>query len=86
MWDGSVNRCVYIQDAGPWFEHWGVDPEDDSGKRNLHIDTVAEINDSPLRLGAGFATRVYEAGESGMGYCVFRLILSGRSGGRLRNR
>ncbi len=71
-----MNRCVYIQDAGPWFAQWGVDPEDDPGKRSLDIDTVAEIEESPLRLRADFATKVYEAGESGMGYCVFRLILS----------
>jgi hypothetical protein len=69
--DGSSLDRVYIVDAQPWFEQWGVWPEQDSAKFSLSIRDVARILDSPSRLPARFANQIYEAGESGMGYTIF---------------
>lgn len=72
--DGSVVDCVYLAEAGPWFAAWGIWPEDDRGKDSIDIRDVVEIADSPSRLPAPFADRLYEAGESGMGYTVFTVL------------
>jgi hypothetical protein len=69
--DGSKVDRVYIADAQPWFQQWGVWPEEDGGKSSLDIRSVAQIMDSPSRLPAKFANELYEAGESGMGYTIF---------------
>lgn len=69
--DGSSMDRVYVVDAEPWFEQWGVWPEEDSAKFSLDIRSVVQIADSPSRLPAKFANQIYEAGESGMGYTIF---------------
>jgi hypothetical protein len=69
--DGSSMDRVYVVDAQPWFEQWGVWPEEDGGKFSLDIRSVVRIADSPSRLPANFANQVYDAGESGMGYTIF---------------
>jgi len=69
--DGSVIDKVYVVDAKPWFRHWGVWPEADRGKHSVDIDTVAAIAESPSRLPGAFADKLYQAGESGMGYTIF---------------
>jgi hypothetical protein len=69
--DGRTLECVYIVEAVSYFQVWGVWPEDDRGKRSVRIEDVVEIRDSPLRLPAGLANQLYEAGESGMGYLIF---------------
>jgi hypothetical protein len=60
----------------PYIKHWGAFPEDDSGKQSVQIEDVSEIEESPSRLPAKIANKIYEAGESGMGYCVFTLVFS----------
>jgi hypothetical protein len=69
--DGTLAECVYFSAAKPWFEHWGVWPADDEGKRSVSILDVVSIEESPHRLPAKFANTLYEAGESGMGYTLF---------------
>jgi hypothetical protein len=69
--DGSVQDRVYIVDADSYIRTWGVWPEDDPAKRSIPLDDVGEIEASPFRLPAALANRLYEAGESGMGYCLF---------------
>src|SRR6266542_3300388 len=79
--DGRALDRVYVVQAEPYIRLWGIWPEFDRGKRSLSIDEVVQINESPSRLPARLATKMYEAGESGMGYCRFILIL--RDGRRL---
>jgi len=71
--DGTVHDRVYIVDAEPWFRQWGVWPEDDDGKSFLPLQRVSKIADSPSRLPAGAAEKLYAAGESGMGYTIFTI-------------
>jgi hypothetical protein len=73
--DGTVRDCVYVQNSKRWFPVWGVDPEDDQGKRSVPIERVVAIRESPTRLPPRFANKMYDAGESGMGGCFFRLVL-----------
>ena len=75
--DGRVLDRVYVQEAYTWKQSWGVWPEDDGGKAAISIDEVASISDSPARLPPGLATRLLEAGETGMGYTKFTLVLRG---------
>lgn len=42
---------------------------------DIPIGSVARIEESPFRLPARLATKMYEAGESAMGGCVFTLVL-----------
>jgi hypothetical protein len=39
------------------------------------IQDVTQIADSPVRLPAELANQLYAAGESGMGYVVFTVVL-----------
>ncbi len=79
--DGTALDRVYVVQAEPHIRLWGIWPEHDRGKRSLSIDEVVQIGESPSRLPARLVTKMYEAGESGMGYCRFVLIL--RDGRRL---
>jgi hypothetical protein len=73
--DGSTVERVYVVEALPYFRTWGIAPEDDGAKSWLSIHEVRSVRESPDRLDARLATKMYEAGESGMGYCVFQLAL-----------
>ena len=72
--DGRTLPCVYVVDAQIYINQWGVWPEDDQGKQKVRIEEVSSIIESPLRLPARFANELYQAGESGMGYCLFTLV------------
>ncbi len=74
--DGRKLDCVYVVPEEPYINLWGVFPEDDSGKNSVEIENVSEITDSPSKLPAKIANKIYEAGESGMGYCVFTLVFT----------
>jgi hypothetical protein len=74
--DGRKLDCVYVVPEQPYIKIWGVFPEDDSGKESVQIEDVSEIEESPSRLPAKIANKIYDAGESGMGYCVFTLIFN----------
>jgi hypothetical protein len=74
--DGRTVDCVYIVPEEPYIKLWGVWPEDDRGKWSLPITAVAEIRDSDSRLPGKFANQLYEAAESGMGYCVFTVVFA----------
>lgn len=73
--DGRTLDRVYVVEAAPYIRLWGVWPEDDRAKPWVPIGDVVRIEDSPARLPARLATKLYAAGESGMGYCLFALIL-----------
>ena len=58
--------------------------EDAPGLRTdwrIHRDEIAEVRPYPFRMPAHLATKLYSAGESGMGYEIFTMDL--RSGQRL---
>jgi len=71
--DGTERDWIYVAEAYPWFKSWGVWPEDDPGKHSLSLDAIANLRESPTRLPPDIADQIYEAGESGMGYCLFTL-------------
>ena len=75
--DGSHLDCVYLVDAPSYIRMWGVWPEDDSGKEAVRVEDVLELSESPFRLPAELANQVYQAGESGMGYCRFSVQFRG---------
>jgi hypothetical protein len=67
--DGSVHERVYLIDAEDYARTWGLVPD----RAVLSARDVVRIEEAPDRLPAEFATTLYRAGESGMGYCVFEL-------------
>lgn len=69
----SLDR-VYLVSQAPWIKLWGVYPSSDSGKYEVLASDLVSIAESPCRLPAPFATELYKAGESGMGYTVFTVV------------
>lgn len=72
--DGRRVSRVYIVPEDRYIRVWGVWPEDDQGKRSVRIEDVAELRESADRLPVSLAAKLYAAGESGMGYCVFTVV------------
>ncbi len=73
--DGTLLGRVYVVEATAYKEFWGIWPSDDEAKRYVLVEKIEEIKESPFRLSAVFADRLYEEGESGMGYCIFTVVL-----------
>jgi len=73
---GEACDTVYIVPEKPYVKHWGVYPENDSGKRRIRMEDIAELQESPIRLPAQFANEVYRGGESGMGYTIFTVVFA----------
>lgn len=78
---GETRDFVYVVDADEYIRVWGVWPEDDTGKRALAVEDVVAVEESPYRLPAELANKLYAWGESGMGYTLFTVVL--RDGRRL---
>ena len=76
MKDGTVLVCVYVVPEGPYIKHWGVYPEQDRGKSHISVADVDALAESPRRLPARFADKLYESGESGMGYTIFTVVFA----------
>lgn len=74
--DGTVFDTVYIEPEKPYLRFWGVYPEDDRDSRFVRIEDVENVEDSPVRLPARFASEIYRNGESGMGYTIFTVVFS----------
>jgi hypothetical protein len=72
--DGRRLSHVYVVPEDRYIQVWGVWPEDDEGKRSVQIEEVVEICESADRLPAKLAAKLYAAGESGMGYCIFTVV------------
>lgn len=68
--DGSVVPCAYVM---PEDYFLGRVP---SGPDFISIDAVEAIEECRHRLPAEIATRVHNAGETGMGYCLFTIKFS----------
>ena len=71
--DGQVIDHVYVVPDQPYYRIWGIWPKDDDGKQKIDVQRVAFISESPSRLPVHIANTLYQAEESGMGYCVFTL-------------
>ena len=67
---------VYMVPEVTYVDYWGVYPEDDPQKKCVYVRDIRMIKESPSRLPLPIAKRLYEAGESGMGYCVFTIVFS----------
>jgi hypothetical protein len=76
MKDGTVLVCVYVVPEAPYIKQWGVYPQQDRGKSHISIADVEALTDSPTRLPARFANKLYKAGESGMGYTIFTVVFA----------
>lgn len=74
--DGSSFDRVYVVDAESYIKVWGVWPEGDRAKRYLSIQDVTKIEESPFRIPPHLANKMYHTGESGMGYCIYTLVLN----------
>jgi len=73
---GEACDTVYIVPEKPYIEHWGAYPENDSGKRWIRMEDIAEVEESPIRLPAQYANEIYKNGESGMGYTIFTVVFA----------
>ncbi len=73
---GETFDTVYIVSEKPYVKYWGVYPENDSGKRWIRMEDIAEVKESPVRLPAQFANEIYKNGESGMGYTTFTVVFA----------
>lgn len=73
---GATMDRVYMVAEAPYISLWGVYPEQDHWKSSIKIADVVSIAESPSRLPAQVANRLYEAGESGMGYQIFTIVFS----------
>ena len=67
---------VYFVEEQDYLRQWKVVPGEDPARRALALETIEDLAESPTRLPARFADRLYRAGESGPGYSDFTLILS----------
>jgi hypothetical protein len=68
---GEVLPRVYLLEESSYLRFWGDDPK----RSSIDPDTIASIDESPNRLPAALANEVYAAGESGMGYAIFTVVL-----------
>lgn len=71
--DGTWRDRVMVVEQTEYINTWGFWPDQDSEKLGLKIEDVAEITDSPSRLPRRLAVALYRVGETGMGYCLFRI-------------
>lgn len=69
--NGDVIDTAYIESEQPFLRLWGAHPEK---PWSINVEDIAEAADSPSRLPARFATELYRAGESGMGYAIFTVV------------
>jgi hypothetical protein len=76
MKDGTVLATVYVVPEGPYIKHWGVYPQQDRGKSHISVADVDALAESPSRLPARIADKLYKSGESGMGYTIFTVVFA----------
>jgi hypothetical protein len=76
MKDGTVLVCVYVVADEPYIKHWGIYPQQDRGKSYISLSDVDALAESPRRLPAQFANKLYKSGESGMGYTIFTVVFA----------
>lgn len=74
--DGIEKDKVYLVSAQQYIKFWGIWPEEDSNKKYVEILDVLHIKQSPSTLPVYITNKIYDAGESGMGYHIFTLVFS----------
>jgi hypothetical protein len=75
--DGTVQKCVYFMTAATSMRLLGRNGPAAVPDRNWILeDEVASIGESPVRLPARFANKIYRAGESHYGCYTFALVFS----------
>ncbi len=72
--DGSIIDNVYIMDLQVYLRTWVIMPDKDKAKQYILIEDVVDIRDSPNRLPVKLANKLHNAGESGMGYIIFKIL------------
>ena len=72
--DGRTVERVYVVEALQYIRHWGIFLNEGPADREIAIEDVRRIGESPHRLPAALATKLYRAGESGMGYMIFTIV------------
>lgn len=73
--DGGTFDRVYVQELSSLIERWGI-PMEHLEMQPVRIESVVQIESSPSRLPVGLANKLYQAGESGMGYVIFTVVLN----------
>jgi len=76
MKDGTEHRFVCFAEARSWLAAWAPLPGVELGRHHLDIRDIATLRECSSRLPPAFANRLYEAGESGMGFSIFTLRFS----------
>jgi len=71
---GTKLDCIYLVAQYAYMKTWGQYPP-----HEIALENIIELRNSSFRLPAKFATKLYEAGESGMGYSIFTVKFSGGS-------
>lgn len=75
---GWVSENVVIAEASSYLEQWGAWPDELRGENALlQLDGIQSIAESPNRLPAFYANKVYTAGETSMGSHEFSLVFTG---------
>jgi hypothetical protein len=70
--DGSSRDFVYLAESRRWLRSWGPSFHSEPlGGRLIDVRDVIALKESLNRLPPVFANKLYEAGESGMGYTIF---------------
>lgn len=69
--DGSSRDCVYLAWARQWLQIWGPLPNQPLGEGFIDVRDIVDLRESSKRLPPEFANKLYEAGETGMGYTIF---------------
>ncbi len=70
----QFDRVIFAEEE-TYLNKWSNYPKGDSSKHFISIDLVSDLEESPYRLPASLANKMYESGESGMGYCIFTLVM-----------
>ena len=71
--NGEIIDRVYVSEVDAYMKTWGVMPDQDEEKKYVLIEEVESINEYPNRMPVELADKLYEAGESGMGYCLYKI-------------
>jgi hypothetical protein len=71
--DGTTHECVYVVSQATYIRDWGFYPKED---RDISINDVASLRESPFRLPAAFANKLYSAGDSCMAGEIFTVVFS----------
>jgi hypothetical protein len=74
---GQILDRVYVEDVRKYIDSWGWD----AAREYISVGDVVAISASPVALPVEFAEKIYKAGESGMGYFIFTLVM--KNGTRL---